>query len=88
MAATLPRLWTVKDFLEWEAQQPERHEFIDGRIPGIVGGSAAHPTIKDNITGGLRARLRRTPCRAFSESLEVVTDIASHYPDLRSDAAD
>jgi Uma2 family endonuclease len=78
----LPKPWTVEDFLEWEAQQPERYEFIDGRILGMVGGSAAHATIKDNVTQALRARLRGTPCRAFSESLKVVTDIASHYPDL------
>jgi hypothetical protein len=29
--------WTIEDFLEWEAQQPERCEFIDGRIRGIFG---------------------------------------------------
>jgi Uma2 family endonuclease len=78
----LPKPWTVEDFLEWEAQQPERYEFIDGRILGMVGGSAAHATIKDNITQALRSRLRGTPCRAFSESLKVVTGIASHYPDV------
>jgi hypothetical protein len=48
----------------------------------MVGGSVAHATIKDNITGALRARLRGTPCRAFSESLKVVTNIGSHYPDV------
>jgi Uma2 family endonuclease len=78
----LPKPWTVEDFLEWEAQQPERYEFIDGRILGMVGGSAAHATIRDNITGVLRTRLRGTSCRVFSESLKVVTDIASHYPDV------
>lgn len=82
MTEALPKPWTVEDFLEWEAQQPERYEFIDGLILGMVGGSAAHATIRDNITGALRARLRGTPCRAFGESLKVVTDIASHYPDV------
>jgi Uma2 family endonuclease len=75
----LPKPWTVEDFLEWEAQQPERYEFIDGRILGMVGGSAAHATIKDNVTQALRSRLRGTPRRAFSESLKAVTDVASHY---------
>lgn len=82
MTEPLPKPWTVEDFLAWEAQQPERYEFIDGRILGMVGGSAAHATIKDNVTQALRSRLRGTPCRAFSESLKVVTDIASHYPDV------
>lgn len=82
MAEPLPKPWTVHDFLEWEAQQPERHEFIDGRILAMVGGSAAHATIRDTITGALRTRLRGKPCRAFSEGLKVVTDVASHYPDV------
>jgi Uma2 family endonuclease len=82
MAEALPKPWTVEDFLEWEARQPERYEFVDGMILGMVGGSVAHAAIKDNITGALRARLRGTPCRAFSESLKVVTNIGSHYPDV------
>ena len=82
MTEPLPKPWTVHDFLEWEAQQLERYEFIDGRILGTVGGSAAHTTIRDNITGALRARLRGKPCRAFGEGLKIVTDLASHYPDV------
>jgi Uma2 family endonuclease len=78
----LPKPWTVEDFLEWEAQQPERYEFIDGRILGMVGGSAAHATIKGNVFAVLRGRLQGGPCRVFVESLKVVTDVASHYPDV------
>jgi Uma2 family endonuclease len=78
----LPKPWTVKDFLEWEAQQPERYEFIDGAIIGMVGGSAAHAAIKDNVTGALNTRLKGRPCRAYSEGLKVVTPVASHYPDV------
>jgi Uma2 family endonuclease len=57
----LPKPWTVDDFLEWEAQQPERYEFIDGRILGMVGGSAAHATIKGNVFAVLRPRGRSLP---------------------------
>lgn len=82
MTEPLPKPWTVEDFLEWEAQQPERYEFIDGRILGMVGGSAAHATIKGNVFARLRTRLQGGPCRVFVESLKVVTDVASHYPDV------
>ena len=47
----LPKPWTVDDFLAWEAQQPERYEFIDGMVFMMVGGSAAHTIIKDNVDG-------------------------------------
>ena len=82
MTEPLPKPWTVEDFLEWEAQQPERYEFIDGRIIGMVGGSAAHAAIKDNVTSALNVRLRGGPCRAYSEGLKIVTPAASHYPDV------
>ena len=82
MTEPWPRPWTVEDFLEWEAQQPERYEFIDGRILGMVGGSAAHATIKGNVFAALRGRLRGGPCRVFVENLKVVTNVASHYPDV------
>lgn len=82
MTEPLPRPWTVEDFLEWEAQQPERNEFIDGIVIGMVGGSAAHAAIKDNVTSALNARLRGRPCRAYSEGLKIVTPVASHYPDV------
>jgi Uma2 family endonuclease len=39
MASHLPTPWTVDDFLEWEAQQPERYEFIDGMIVGVAVNS-------------------------------------------------
>ena len=82
MTEPLPKLLTVEDFLEWEAQPPERYEFIDGSAFRMVGGSAAHATIKDNVTRALRARLQGQPCRVYVESLKVVTPVASHYPDV------
>lgn len=82
MSEPLPTPWTVEDFLEWEAQQPERYEFIDGLILGMVGGSAGHAAIEGNLFAALRARLQGSPCRAFVEGLKVVTDVASHYPDV------
>ena len=82
MTEPLPKPWTVEDFLAWEAQQPERYEFIDGAIIGMVGGSAAHAAIKDNVTSALNTRLKGRPCRAYSEGLKVVTPVASHYPDV------
>ena len=67
MASVLPKPWTVDDFLAWEAQQPERYEFIDGMVFMMVGGSAAHTIIKDNVYGGSAQSASRQPCRALTE---------------------
>lgn len=82
MATVLPKPWTVDDFLAWEAQQPERYEFIDGMVFMMVGGSAAHTIIKGNVFGALRSRLRGGRCRALTEGLKVVTPENVHYPDV------
>jgi Uma2 family endonuclease len=82
MATVLPKPWTVDDFLAWEAQRPERYEFIDGMVFMMVGGSAAHTIIKGNVFAALRARLRGKPCRALTEGLKVVTPINVHDPDV------
>ena len=82
MATVLPKPWTVEDFLAWEAQQPERYEFIDGMVIMMVGGSAAHTIIKGNLFATLAARLRGGSCRALTEGLKVVTPVNIHYPDV------
>ena len=82
MASHLPTPWTVDDFLEWEAQQPERYEFVDGMIVGMVGGSVAHATIRDNVTAALRGRLRGSGCRALSREVKVTAGANVHYPDV------
>jgi Uma2 family endonuclease len=82
MASHLPTPWTVDGFLEWEAAQPERYEFIDGMIVGKEGGSVAHATIRDNVTAALRERLRGSGCRALSQEVKVAADVNIHYPDV------
>lgn len=81
MAHPLPQPWTVEDFLEWEAQQLERYEFLDGVIYAMVGGSNAHTAIKTNVVVALHGRLRGGPCRALTEGAKIVARDASLYPD-------
>ncbi len=82
MVSHLPTPWTVDDFLEWEAQQPERYEFVDGMIVGMVGGSVAHATLRDNVTAAFREKLRGSGCRALSQEVKVAASGNVHYPDV------
>jgi hypothetical protein len=41
MARATPHLWTADDFLAFEAEEPERYEFVDGIVRMMTGGSAA-----------------------------------------------
>ena len=49
MARARPHPWTVEDFLAFEAEEPERYEFVDGIVRLMTGGSAAHSAIKGNV---------------------------------------
>jgi Uma2 family endonuclease len=82
MARARPHPWTVGDFLAFEAEEPERYEFIDGIVRMMTGGSAAHSAIKTNATNALNAALRKGPCRAYADDLKVVTATAVMYPDV------
>jgi Uma2 family endonuclease len=72
----------VDDFLAFEAEEPERYEFVDGIVRMMTGGSAAHSAIKTNATNALNAALRDGPCRAYVDDLKVVTRTAVMYPDV------
>lgn len=74
--------WTVEDFLAFEAEEPERYEFVDGIVRMRTGGAAAHSAIKTNATNALNDALRGGPCRAYVDDLKVVTATAVMYPDV------
>jgi Uma2 family endonuclease len=82
MAKARPQPWTVDEFLAFEAEEPERYEFVDGILRMMTGGSAAHSAIKGNMFAELKAALRSGPCRVDVDDLKVVTETAVMYPDI------
>ena len=85
MARARPHPWTVDDFLAFEAEEPERYEFVDGIVRMMTGGSAAHSAIKGNMFAELRAAVATGPCRVDVDDLKVVTETAVMYPDVLVD---
>ncbi len=84
---TLPAIkprFTAADYLEWEATQQERHEFVDGEVFAMSGASDTHVTITMNVALSLKTHLRGGPCRVLQSDmkLRVEADNAFYYPDL------
>ena len=71
-------------YLEWEATQEGRHEFIGGEVFAKIGGSDVHNTIAGNVAASLKAALRGTPCRVFIADLKLRVEAvdAFFYPDV------
>lgn len=76
----LPR--TVAEFDRWNAEQPERWEFIGG-VPVMMAPAAnRHSLIKGNVFAALHAKLRRGPCRPLVDGPEVRSAKLVAVPDV------
>jgi Uma2 family endonuclease len=76
--------WTVDQFLAWEHDQAERHEFVGGEIFAMTGARDGHNTIAGNLFATLRSHLRGNSCRAYiaDMKLHVTRESAVFYPDV------
>lgn len=72
------------DYLAWEADQPIKHEYVDGEVFAMAGASDAHVTIAGNIAMALRNHLRGGPCSVYISAmkLRVAQDNAFFHPDI------
>lgn len=71
---------------EYVARSPEwalKHEFINGQVFAMGGGTLRHGVIINNVGAALRALLRGRPCRPASSETRVYVPAtgASLYPD-------
>ncbi|MEK0196227.1 Uma2 family endonuclease, partial [Microcoleus anatoxicus PTRS1] len=44
-----PQKMTVEEYLEWEAQQEIRHEYVNGEVFAMTGGTIPHNDIALNF---------------------------------------
>ena len=59
------------EYLEGEKAAKVRHEYVDGDVYAMAGGTKAHNQVAGNFYGLLRACLRGTPCRVFIGDVKV-----------------
>ena len=75
---------SADEYLRWEEQQEEKHEYIDGQVYAMAGASENHVDITTNLTVILSNHLRGKDCKLFPSDMRL--NIASkkiyYYPDL------
>jgi Uma2 family endonuclease len=76
--------YTAAEYLEFERNSPLRHEFFEGEILEMVGGSLEHIDIIANLLVALRARLPRPDFRVLNSEMRVKVDQNGlyTYPDI------
>lgn len=73
---------TVEEYLAFEEASSVRHEYVDGYVYAMTGGSLRHNYIALNIASRLRAA-RGGPCRVFINDVKVrVGESKFDYPDV------
>ena len=82
IAQRQPPRWDVEDYLAMERTSPVKHEFLDGYVYAMAGGTQRHSRICVNLTTLLAVGLRGGPCRAFNSDMKVRIDARRYvYPD-------
>jgi Uma2 family endonuclease len=74
---------TVEEYFEWEAQQEVRHEYFEGDVVAMTGGTLPHNDIALNLYRAIYAHVRPRGCRTNVADVKVqVTPTVYFYPDL------
>jgi Uma2 family endonuclease len=76
--------YTLADYLAFEASANAKHEYFDGQIYAMAGGTPEHAALAATTIGLLFPQLRGGNCRAHDADLRVrvrETDLLT-YPDV------
>ncbi len=76
---------TAQEYLEWEDQQEEKHEFDDGQVWAMAGVSANHDRITMALAMHLAPAVGKKGCEAFGADVRVASMPGSsyYYPDFK-----
>ncbi|MCU0551244.1 MAG: Uma2 family endonuclease [Leptolyngbya sp. Prado105] len=73
-----------EEYFEWEERQEIRHEYAEGEVYAMTGGTLPHSEIALNFGSLLKNHLRGRGCRVFSSDAKVgITEKGPFfYPDV------
>jgi Uma2 family endonuclease len=75
--------YTYAEYLGFEASSNVKHEFLDGQIYAIAGGSPEHAALAAATITLLGPQLLGGPCRPYNSDLRVRTPTGlTTYPDV------
>jgi Uma2 family endonuclease len=76
--------FTPEEYFAWEEQQLERHEYIDGEVYAMSGGTINHGDIAGNFLSLLKIHMRGRGCKTLNSDcrVSIVGSTKYVYPDL------
>jgi Uma2 family endonuclease len=84
MATTATRPMTPEEYLVWEREQTEKHEYFNGRVFAMAGGSARHNALCVSVSGTMRTALLARGCTVLSsdQRVKIWSQQRYVYPDV------
>ncbi|MBN9385409.1 MAG: Uma2 family endonuclease [Chitinophagaceae bacterium] len=75
---------TITEYLEWESNQEEKHEYYQGEVFAMSGPKLQHLRITGNLTFRLRLHLEGRGCEVFPTDLRlhIPKNTLFTYPDI------
>ncbi len=76
-------IWSEQEYWNYEEKSEVKHEFINGQLYAMAGGTLAHADICGNVFAAAKARLRGKRCKAVNSELKIKVEATgdSFYPD-------
>jgi Uma2 family endonuclease len=82
MQEVAKKFYSLEEYLALEATSEEKHEYYNGEIFAMAGGTFRHAAITINITTSLKRQLAGKNCHALSEQMRLATPSGLYtYPD-------
>jgi len=77
---------SVDEYLKFEENSVERHEYIDGTVYAMSGVSESHELIAGNLFAAIHGHLRGGPCKPYKSDFKLRLRIDQrdifYYPDV------
>ena len=75
---------TYAEYLVAEAKSAVKHDYVNGEVYAMAGGTIEHGALGVAIGDEIRSALKGKPCRAFSSDVRVRVESTggTFYPDL------
>lgn len=84
MALAVQMPFDAAAYLDWEAGQQEKHEYLAGEVFAMVGARREHVVVAFNLAAAFKQRLRGGPCQAYISDMKLRVEQADafFYPDV------
>jgi Uma2 family endonuclease len=84
LAQQVMPLISEEEYLAMEENAKFRHEYVDGYIYAMAGGSRSHNKISGNLYAAFHQQIKDTPCDVYMSDvkLKIAHKRSYYYPDL------